>query len=678
MKFWRLRAFTALGMAPLALLALGAAAPADEVTAPDAQALHLDWLDRTVSPSVDFYRFANGGWQAQNPVPPEYGRWGTFDVLRRHTQEVVRGILEHAAADQAAAPGSIEQKIGDFYASGMDEDAIEAAGITPLAGELGCVDVTEREDLAVEIAHLHAIGVGVAFDFGQMPDFEDSKHAMAVAYQGGLGLPDRAYYLEPGFASIRDQYVAHVARMLQLGGASATDATAAAAAILALEERLATASLSRAEQRDPRAMYHPMTLQAITELTPSFSWPAYFGAVGRADIERINVAAPAFFDALDRAFSDVPISTLRAYLRYHLLATYAPYLSRPFQDESFRLRSLLTGAAEMQPRWQRVQDAADSVLGFAVGQKYVEAAFSPAAKERAIALLHGVRAALADDLATISWMSPATREAALEKLGQMEERIGYPDRWRDYEGYVVDRGPWALVVLRGKAFDFRREVGKIGKEVDRSEWDMTPQTVNAYYDPSLNSISFPAAILQAPFFDPEAPAAVNQGGIGFVMGHEITHGFDDEGAQFDGKGNLRNWWTEGDLQRFQALTACVADHFSSFTVEGVPLDGKLVVGEATADLGGLSLTYRAFRAAGGAEGATIAGFTPEQQLFLAGAHIWAFNVRPEEARLRATTDPHPPPRYRVNGTFSDTPAFAEAFSIPEGSPMVRSEPCKIW
>jgi putative endopeptidase len=676
MKFWRSRAFAALG-APLALLALGAAAPGGEGTTPEAH-LRLDWMDTTVSPSVDFYRYANGTWQAQNPIPPEYGRWGTFDVLRRHTQEVVRGILERAAAEQEAPAGSIEQKIGDFYASGMDEAAIEAAGLTPLTGELWRAGaVFGREQLHEEIAHLHTIGVGVAFDFGQMADFEDSTHAVAVASQGGLGLPDRAYYLEPSFASIRDQYVAHVARMLQLGGARQLPAEAAAAAILHLEEKLASASLSRAALRDPHTIHNPMDLEALAELTPGFSWPAYFAAVGAPDIQRINVTVPAFFEALDKILGEVPLWTLRAYLRYHLLASYAPYLSRPFQDEAFRLRSLLTGATEMQPRWQRVQDAAEDALGFAVGQKYVEEAFSPAAKDQATALLHRVRTALADDLPTLSWMSAPTREAALEKLGQMEERIGYPDRWRDYSGYAVDRGPWALDVLRGKAFDFRREIDKIGKEVDRSEWLMTPQTVNAYYDPSLNSITFPAGILQSPFFDPEAPAAVNHGGIGFVMGHEITHGFDDEGAQFDGKGNLRNWWTEGDLQRFQALTACVTEQFSGYTEEGVHLDGKLVTGEATADLGGLSLSYRAFQA-GCEEAPTVAGFNPEQQFFLAAAHIWAFNVRPEEARLRATTDPHPPPRLRVNGTLANTPAFAEAFSIPAGSPMVRSEQCKIW
>jgi putative endopeptidase len=323
-----------------------------------------------------------------------------------------------------------------------------------------------------------------------------------------------------------------------------------------------------------------------------------------------------------------------------------------------------------------VLDAADVALGFAVGKKYVEEAFPPSARERATALLHRIRAALADDLATLAWMSPQTRAAALEKLGQMEERIGYPDRWRDYSGLAVDRGPWVLNVLRGKAFEVRRQLDKIDRPVDRSEWDMTPQTVNAYYDPSQNNINFPAAILQPPFFDPEAPDAANDGAIGWVMGHEITHGFDDEGAQFDGQGNLRNWWTPEDLERFHALTACVADHFATFVVEGVHLDGELVKGEATADLGGLSLAYRAFQA--GTPGPDVAGYTPDQQFFLAAAHVWASNVRPEEARLRATTDPHPPPRYRVNGTFADTPAVAEAFAIPPGSPMARIDPCKIW
>jgi putative endopeptidase len=422
-----------------------------------------------------------------------------------------------------------------------------------------------------------------------------------------------------------------------------------------------------------------MNRKELAALTPSFSWDTFFADVGRPDLSSINVGTPSYFQALDAELRTAPLDTLREYLRVRLLSTYSPYLSRPFQDEAFRMTAAITGVSEMLPRWLRVLHAADDVLGFAVGKKYVEEAFPPSAKESAIALLHGIRAALEQDLATVSWMGPSTRAEAALKLSQMGERIGYPDVWRDYGPLVVDRGPYVLNVLRGKAFEERRELDKIDHPVDRTEWEMTPQTVNAYYDPSTNDINFPAAILQPPFFDPAAPLAVNEGAIGFVMGHEMTHGFDDEGAQFDGKGNLRNWWTPDDLARFKAQTSCIADQFSSYEVEGVRLDGRLVVGEATADLGGLTLAYRAFHAAmSGEPAADVLGYSPDQQFFLAAAHVWAQNVRPEEARLRAKTDPHPPAQFRVNGTVANMPEFQKAFGVPEGSPMVNVPRCSIW
>jgi len=676
----RLRKGSWLGtlcLAPFTLGALGAAKSTDTL---ETRALHLDWMDDQTSPSVDFYRHANGGWQAQNPIPPEYARWGTFEALRVHTEEVVRGILEQAAAAPHPEPGSVEQKIGDFFASGMDETAVDATGVTPLAPELARIAaVASGEDLQSAIARLQLIGVDAAFSFGEMQDYADSDQVIGAAFQGGLGLPDRRYYLDDDLAGIRTEYLAHVTRMLGLLGASADDAAAGAAAVLSLETRLAKASLSRAALRDPHATYHLMDRKDLAQLTPSFSWERFFADVGRPDIARINVGTPAFFQALEEDLGAVSLADWKSYLRWHLAAAYAPYLSRPFQDESFHLRTVLTGVTQLRPRWQRVLEAEDDALGFAVGKKYVEEVFPPSAKASAVALLHGIRGALRDDLATLSWMSEGTRAAAQDKLAQMDERIGYPDTWRDYSGLVVDRGPWAVNVLRGRAFEARRELDKIDRPVDRSEWQMTPQTVNAYYDPSMNDINFPAAILQPPFFDPDAPAAVNHGAIGFVMGHEMTHGFDDQGAQFDGRGNLRDWWTAEDLTRFHALTACIADQFSGYSVDGVHLDGALVKGEAAADLGGWTLAYRAFHADPEAVAApTLAGLTPDQQFFLAGAHIWASNVRPEEARLRATTDPHPPPLYRVNGTVANMPEFQTAFQVPAGSPMVNANRCHIW
>jgi putative endopeptidase len=663
-----------------ALLATGAGAPADATTTPTESALHVDWLDTEVSPAEDFYRYANGGWQRDNPIPPEYARWGVFDVLRLHTEDVLRGILDRAAADTRAAPGTIEQKIGDFWASGMDEAAVDAAGIEPLLPELAQIDaIACRADVERAIAHLLTIGVEAGLSFGEMTDFENSDRSIGAAFQGGLGMPDRTFYLDPGFASVRAAYVAHLGRLLELAGDTAEQATASAAAIVELETRLAKAALTRAQLRDPRGVYHVMDRAALAKLTPDFSWEAFFADIGRPDIERIDVGTPAWFAALDTELASTPLDVLRAYLRARLLSTYAPYLAKPYQEEAFRLRSALTGARVDLPRWLRVLGAEEQALGFAVGQKFVEEAFSPSAKERAVALLRAVRQALEKDLGTLSWMSPATRAEAILKLGQMGERIGYPDKWRSYRGLVVDRGPWVRNVLRGKAFEVRRELDKIDRPVDRDEWQMTPQTVNAYYDPSTNQINFPAAILQPPFFDPEAPTAVNTGAIGFVMGHEMTHGFDDEGAQFDGKGNLRNWWTADDLARFRSLTSCIADQFSKYEVEGVRLDGKLVVGEATADLGGLTLAYRAFHSLNQGELApVVAGYTPDQQFFLAAAHVWAQNVRPEEARLRAATDPHPPALYRVNGTFANMPEFQAAFDVPEKSPMVNPTRCAIW
>ena len=672
-----------IGLAVLSLGALAARAPAaprpPERTAAE-QALHLDWLDANVSPAVDFYRFANGGWQERNPIPPAYASWSVIDVLRLRTQRVVRGILERASADRHAAPGSIEQKIGDFYASGMDEAAVDAAGVAPLGPELQRIAaIARREDLVGVIAHLQMIGVDAAFGFGEMQSYADSERVVGVATQGGLGLPDRSYYFDPDLAKVRDAYRVHVARTLGLVGERPAEARADAAAVFGIETRLAKASLPPAALRDPHATWHPMDRAALAKVTPAFPWPRYFADVGRPDVESIDVATPGFFPALSAVLRDEPLPALRAYLRFHLLATYSPYLSRPFQDEALRMKEALTGVREMLPRWQRVADAENEVLGFAVGKKYVEEVFPPSAKASAIALVHAIRHALEQDLAMLPWMSAPTRARALEKLHEMTERIGYPDQWRDYGGLIIDRGPWVLDVLRGKAFEMTRQIAKIDGPVDRTEWQMTPQTVNAYYDPSMNDINFPAAILQPPFFDPAAPIAVRYGGIGFVMGHEMTHGFDDQGAQFDGRGNLRNWWTPRDYARFRARTACIADQFSRYAVDGVHLDGRLVEGEATADLGGLELSYRALHAASVGEARPdVAGFTPDQQFFLAAAHIWASNVRPADARLRAATDPHPPPRYRVDGTVANLPQFQAAFHVAEESPMVSHPRCTVW
>ncbi len=662
---------------PLGALAAGAGTP---------NGLHLGWLDRSADPAKDFFTFANGGWQEQNPIPPAYSRWGTFSVLVKQNQEVIRGILEDAAQDTRARAGSDRRKVGDFYASGMDEAAIDAAGAEPLRPELERIGAIQGlADLRREVAHLQQLGVGALFDFGQMQDFKDSAKVIGAAFQGGLGLPDRDYYLrdDPKFRQVREAYLAHVAAMLELLGDAPATAAAEARTVMDIETRLARASMPRVDQRKPENVYHPMDLKALEGVTPGFSWSGYFADVGHPEIERINLAMPEFFKAMNADLSAVPLEAWRTYLRWHLAHAFAPYLSRPFVEESFRLTRVLTGAQELLPRWQRVVAAEDAALGFAVGKLYVAKKFPPSSRKAVLRILHGIRDALRADLATLAWMSPATRKAALEKLDLMGERIGYPDRWRDYSALRVDRGPYVRNVMRANAFLQRRELAKIGKPVDRDEWSMTPQTVNAYYDPSMNNINFPAGILQPPFFDPKAPAAVNDGAIGFVMGHEMTHGFDDQGARFDGHGNLLpepGWWTAADFAKFKAATDCISDHFSRYTVDGdLHVQGKLVTGEATADLGGLTLAWRAFQASPAPRREKAAGgFTPAQQFFLGAAHVWATNIRPEEARRLVTIDPHPPAVYRVNGTVANMPAFQEAFHVPAGSPMINADRCVIW
>ena len=582
-----------------------------------------------------------------------------------------------------AQPGSDTRKIGDFYYSGMDEAAINQAGIKPLEPELERIaNIENQKQLQTEIARLQMLGVNALFGMGQMQDFKDSTQVIGVVGQGGLGLPDRDYYLkkDPKFAKIRVAYVQHIARSLELLGDTQDNATREAGIVMDIETNLAKASMSQVQQRDPLAVYHVMNLVQLDKTTPNFSWQDYFANLGHPELKSINLEMPKFFKSMSMQLKSVPLSNWKTYLRWQLLDAFAPYLSRPFVDEDFKMQSTLTGAKKLLPRWKRVVKTENRALGFAVGKAYVEQKFPPASKAAVLDILHGIRAALQKDLETISWMSPKTREAAIKKLALMGERIGYPDKWRDYSALSIDRGPYVLNVIRANEFENNRELNQIGKPVDKSEWFMTPQTVNAYYDPSMNNINFPAGILQPPFFDPNAPMAVNYGAIGYVMGHETTHGFDDQGSKFDGHGNLKNWWTRTDKRHFEKNVKCIVKQFSSYTVDGdVHVQGKLVTGEAIADLGGLKLAWRAFRASPYyKEAKTIDGFTPDQQFFLGAAHVWASNIRPAEARNRVTTDPHPPAMYRVNGTLANLPQFQQAFHVPKKSPMVNQPICVIW
>ena len=635
---------------------------------------YSEWLDRAVPPRLDFFRYANGGWIKTNSMPADRSYWGVDTLLEQENQSFIRDLL---ASLPASPEGSVQRQLADFYGSGMDEKGIEAAGFSPLQTEFDRITaIGNLQELQAEFARLQLIGVAAPLQLSEMQDFKDSTRVIALALQGGLGLPNRDYYLksEPVFAAARREYVLHIARMFELLGDSKAAAERQSKAVFGLEMRLARGSMPDVDQRDPLAIYHPMTLERAAALTPHLDWRGLLQSVGHPEIASLNVAMPDFFKALDRELPGTPLADWKAYLRWQLIDSYAPYLSTPFVNEDFHMRTVLTGAEELQARWLRVLTAEDEALGFAIGELYVARKFPPAAKQAAVTMVERIRDALRDDLRTLAWMSPATRAAAIEKLEQMELRVGYPDRWRDYSALKIDRGPYVLNVLRAREFEQRREYDKIGKPVDRSEWSMSPQTVNAYYDPSMNSLNIPAGILQPPYFDQSWPAAVNYGATGAsTVGHEMTHGFDDEGAKFDGHGNLKNWWAPQDLKKFTAATRCVAEQFSRYTVPGgMHVQGELVTGEAVADLGGLILARRALHALQPQDPAV------DRQFYLAFAHSWAGQMRPEQAQELVTTDPHPPAEFRTNGSLVNDAEFQAAFAIPSASPMVKSERCVIW
>ncbi len=643
-------------------------------------------LDRTCKPCEDFNRFANGGWLASHPIPAAYPRWGRFEELAERNRETLHQILD---ADQKANArrGTSEQKLGDFYASCMDEAKIEAEAAKPLQTELARIDaIRDIRNFQDEVATFHKRGVSALFGFGAAQDFKRSTDVIAQAQQGGLSLPDRDYYTKADDKSkqLREQYASHVAKMFELLGDDADKSAAEAKSILDTETKLAEISRTRVDRRDPDKNYNKMTLAELSALTPNFSWSEYLRARGASANGNINVGQPDFFKGLNAQLASTPIDAWKTYLRWHLLDTAASSLSKKFVDEDFNFKGkVLTGTTEQLPRWKRCVAVTDRALGEALGQEYVQRTFTPEAKLRAQTMVKNLVEALRDDLSTLSWMSDATRQQATAKLNAFARKIGYPDKWRDYSALNVDRTSYTNNILRANAFEINRNLGKLGKPVDRTEWGMTTPTVNAYYNPSMNEIVFPAGILQPPFFDPNADDAINYGGIGAVIGHEMTHGFDDQGSKFDKEGNLANWWTTEDLKNFHVRSECVVNQFSGFEVEpGLHENGKLVVGESIADLGGLTVAYNAFEKSlqGKPRPASIDGFTPEQRFFLGWAQVWASNARPEYARLGVNTDPHPLARFRVDGPLSNMPAFAKAFGCKQGEAMVRpeTERCQIW
>ncbi len=666
-------------LAVCASLAIGSAA----LAAPDVHGINPADMDPSVPACQDFNLYGNGGWLKANPIPSDQSYWGSFTILEENNRESLHKVLEKVSK-AANAPGTDDQKVGDFYWTCMDETAIEAQGIAPLKGELAAIDkISTVADLQAEIARLQMAGVNAVFNFGSDQDRKDASEVIVGAYQGGLGLPDRDYYLKTDDESkkLRDEYVAHVTKMFGLMGESPAKSAEDAKSVMALETRLAEASMTRVERRDPDKTYNRKSLAELAALTPNFSWTAYLKTIGAPPVAAANVGQPAYFQAFNKELLATPLPQWKTYLRWHLIHAAAASLSKKFVDEDFAFYGkTLQGTPENEVRWKRCVSATDNAIGFALGKAYVRDYFPPEAKARADAMVKNLIAALREDLSTLPWMGEATRKAALAKLDAFTPKIGYPDKWRDYSALKIDRGPYVLNLQRANEFDFHRDLTKVGKPVDRTDWEMSPPTVNAYYSAQKNEIVFPAGILQPPFFDAQADDAVNYGAMGAVIGHEMTHGFDDQGRKFDAQGNMREWWTPEDLKNYEERSKCIEQQYDSYVYEGQHVNGKLVLGEATADLGGLSIAYRAYQSslAGKPAPAAIDGMTGDQRLFLAWARVWAANIRPELAKLLMNTNPHPLSQFRAIGPPSTMPAFAKAFGCKPDDPMVRKDLCQIW
>jgi putative endopeptidase len=643
-------------------------------------------MDTSVKPGDDFYEYANGNWMKKNPIPADESRWGSFSEVQERNRMVLKGILDDAAKTTNAPKGTPLQMVGDFYASAMDSAKAEAEGAKPLDDEMGRIaGLKSPQDLQDEIARLQSMGVRVPFGIFAGQDAKASTEVVLQMVQGGLGLPDRDYYTKTDSESkaLRDKYVAHMTKMFTLLGDDNAKAASEASAVLAFETQLANASLTRVQRRDPEANYHKMTLDSLSSITPGIAWSRMLDDMSVTDRRPVVVGQPEFFKQVSTMITSTPVADWQTYLRWHVLRNSADDLSSAFVNEAFDFYGrTLTGATQMRPRWKRASDKVDGNIGEALGQLYVAKAFSPAAKARALKLVENMRAELRDRIKNLDWMSEATKQQALRKLDAFAVKIGYPDQWRDYSKLTIDRGSLLTNEMRTAQFEFRRNMDKLGKPVDRKEWGMTPPTVNAYYNARLNEIVFPAGILQPPFFDANADDAVNYGGIGAVIGHEMTHGFDDQGRKSDADGNLKDWWTPEDADKYKARSAMIEKQYGNYVaVDSLHLNGKLTLGENTADIGGLSIAYGAMhKAIAGKKVPKIDGFTPDQRFFLSFAQIWRNNIRPEAIKLRINTDPHSPGRFRCIGAVSNMPEFAQAFGLKDGDAMIRSadERAKIW
>jgi len=645
--------------------------------------LDLANLDPTCNACDDFNQFATGGWSKNHPIPGAYPSWGNFEILQAQNEDALHVILEAAAANTVAAAGSNEQKIGAFYRSCMDEAAIKKADIAPLGAELARIDaMTTTDDVNAEAAHLDHVAHAVGWGLGPAPDRKNSGSTILNLSPAALGMYDRDYYLNDDDRSkkIREAYLTYLATMEGFRGVPPTQAQADAKAVLALETEFAKALPPRAELRDPAKTYHPMTLAELAKIAPDVAWPTYLGRFLTTSETKFNVTLPDSIATYDRMLIATPIATWKSYFSAFLVDAYADSLPKRFVDTRFALFSVFTGTTEQLPRWKRCVQATDSNLGEALGAVYVKQYFPPAAKTRALQLVDNVQGVLRDDIPTLTWMGPQTKAYAAKKLASFGKKIGYPDTFRDYSALTITDGPYVSNALASTVYESEYQERRIGKPTDRTTWNMSPPTVNAYYRSSYNDISFPAGILRPPFFSPLADDAVNYGAIGAVIGHEMTHGFDDSGRKFDADGNQVDWWTAADGAAFDGRAKCIVDQFSSYdVVPGVKGNGKLEQGEAIADLGGLTIAYRAFQKTAQYEAhKMIDGYTPEQRFFLAYGQVWAGNIRPEFAQLLATSDPHPLGKWRVIGTLSNFPPFAKAFACPAMAKMVRANRCEIW
>ncbi len=640
-------------------------------------------MDKSADPCNDFYEYACGNWIKNNPIPADQPAWGRFNELHEHNQLVLRSILEKYSADSSQRNAN-EQKIGDYYYSCMDEAGINAKGVATLQPLLDRISaLNDKSELPALVGYLQKNGVRALFDFGSEPDAKDSKMEIAGTDQGGLGLPDRDYYLKSDEKSVklRKEYLAHMTKMFTLLGEKPDKAAADANTVMKLETDLAKSSMDRVERRDPYNVYHKMTVEQLQALSPAFVWKEYFATLNGPTFGSLDVSAPDFVKGMNQLIQMASLDDMKTYLRWHAVRSAAKLMPTPFVEEDFAFYGkTLTGANELRPRWKRCVQFTDGDLGEALGQVYVAEEFPPESKGAALKMVHELEAALKTDITELSWMAPETKKQALEKLAKIENKIGYPDKWRDYSKLTVIRGDALGNSLRANEFEFNRQLNKIGKPVDRGEWGMTPPTVNAYYSDLENNINFPAGILQPPFYDPKLDDAVNLGAIGAVIGHELTHGFDDAGSQFDADGNLRNWWTAKDREQFDKLESCFVNEYDNFVaVDDVHVRGKLTLGENTADNGGLRISHIALLdvLAGTPEKPTD-GFTPEQRFFVGWGQIWCESMRPEFARLLAQTNEHSPGKYRVNGVVGNMPEFQKAFGCKADAPMVRKPACRTW